>query len=199
MINKLLRITLAVVLLSFGTAVFAGTVPISNGGFETGDFTGWTQFGDTSFDSVCQTSTCPYNFAPYAGTYAASFGAVGDTSGIFQNVATVVGQQYTLTFFLANQQSGGVPNYFQAQFGNADFSLSNFPVAFGWTEFQLTNVATSTSTLLEFTFRNDPGYWFLDNVGVTTGGGTTPEPGTLVLFGSGLLGIAGVVRRKFRA
>jgi hypothetical protein len=39
----------------------------------------------------------------------------------------------------------------------------------------------------------------LDNVGVTTGGGTTPEPGTLVLFGSGLLGIAGVVRRKFRA
>ena len=210
MINKLLRITLAVALLSFGTAVFAGTVtgtvpvpsaavPITNGGFETGDFTGWTQFGDTSFSGVCQTSTCPGNFPPYAGNYAAYFGPVGDTGGIFQDVPTVVGQLYTLTFYLANQPSGGVPNFFQAQFGNADFSLSNFPVAFGWTEFQLTNVATSTSTLLEFTFRNDPGYWFLDNVGVTTGGGTTPEPGTLVLFGSGLLGIAGVVRRKFRA
>ena len=37
LINKLLRITLAVALLSFGTAVFAGTVPvpIANGGFET--------------------------------------------------------------------------------------------------------------------------------------------------------------------
>ena len=206
MINKLVRVTLAVALLSFGTAVFAGTVPvpsaavpITNGVFETGDFTGWTQFGDTSFSGVCQTSTCPGNFPPYAGNYAAYFGPVGDTGGIFQDVPTVVGQLYTLTFYLANQPSGGVPNFFEAQFGNADFSLSNFPVAFGWTEFQLTNVATSTSTLLEFTFRNDPGYWFLDNVGVTTGGGTTPEPGTLVLFGSGLLGIAGVVRRKFRA
>ncbi|HZL68343.1 MAG TPA: PEP-CTERM sorting domain-containing protein, partial [Candidatus Limnocylindrales bacterium] len=93
----------------------------------------------------------------------------------------------------------GIPNFFEVQFGNAGFTLLDFPVAFGWTQFTLTNTATSTSTLLEFTFRNDPGYWFLDNVGVNTGGGTTPEPGTLVLFGSGLLGIAGVVRRKFRA
>ena len=53
--------------------------------------------------------------------------------------------------------------------------------------------------VLTFTFRNDPNYWFLDNVSVTTGGITTPEPGTLVLFGSGIIGIAGVIRRKFRA
>ena len=199
MINKLLRITLAVALLSFGTAVFAGTapVPITNGGFETGDFTGWTQFGDTTFNGVCDISTCPGGFAPYAGTYSAYFGPVGDTGGIFQNVATVVGQQYTLTFYLANQP-GGVPNFFDVQFGNAGFTLTDFPVAFGWTQFTLTNTATSTTTLLEFTFRNDPGYWFLDNVGVSTSG-TTPEPGTLILFGSVLLGIAGVVRRKFRA
>src|ERR1039458_5943848 len=44
LINKLVRITLAVALLSFGTAVFAGTapVPITNGGFESGNFLpGW--------------------------------------------------------------------------------------------------------------------------------------------------------------
>jgi hypothetical protein len=52
LINKLVRVTLAVALLSFGTAVFAGTVPIANGGFETGDFTGWTQFGDTAFNGA---------------------------------------------------------------------------------------------------------------------------------------------------
>lgn len=27
---------------------------------------------------------------------------------------------------------------------------------------------------------------------------TTPEPGTLVMFGSGLLGVAGLIRRKVR-
>jgi PEP-CTERM motif-containing protein len=31
-----------------------------------------------------------------------------------------------------------------------------------------------------------------------TGGGTTPEPGSFVLFASGILGLAGVLRRKLR-
>ena len=33
----------------------------------------------------------------------------------------------------------------------------------------------------------------------TTGGGTTPEPGSLVLFGSGVIGLAAVVRRQLKA
>ena len=65
------------------------------------------------------------------------------------------------------------------------------------TRVQFTDVATTTSTRLTFTFREDPDYWFLDNVSVSSGG-TTPEPGPMVLFGSGLVGIAGVIRRKFR-
>jgi hypothetical protein len=30
-----------------------------------------------------------------------------------------------------------------------------------------------------------------------TGGTSTPEPGTLVMFGSGIIGLAGMLRRKF--
>jgi PEP-CTERM motif len=32
----------------------------------------------------------------------------------------------------------------------------------------------------------------------TTGSGTTPEPGSILLFGSGILGLAGVLRRKLK-
>jgi hypothetical protein len=144
-------------------------------------------------------NTCPGGFAPEQGTYAAYFGAVGDTTTISQQLATTPGQQYTLSFYLANPV-GGTPNYFSVQFGTAQFTLQNFGAAFGWQQFLLTETATSSTTNLSFTFRNDPAYWFLDNVVVNAGGqGTTPEPGTLVLFGSGLLGIVGVARRKFRA
>lgn len=191
MINKVVRVALAVALLMFGTAVFA---QVQNGGFETGDFTNWTQFGDTSFNGVCSVSTCPGGYAPFEGTYAAFFGPVGDIGGISQDIATVPGTRYTLSFFLA-LPVGGTPNYFQVQFGDAVSTLTNFPGTFDWAEFQISDMATTTSTRLTFTFRNDPAYWFLDNVNINQGG-TTPEPGTLVLFGSGLLGLAGVIRRK---
>jgi hypothetical protein len=199
LINKLVRVTLAVALLSFGTAVFAGTapVPVTNGGFEDGNFNGWTPFGDTSFNGVCSASTCPLGEVPFEGTYAAYFGPVGDTGGIYQDIATVPGQMYTVSFYLALPDAG-TPNSFQAQFGSSGFTLTDFPVGFPWALFTFTDMATDTTTRLTFTFQNDPAYWFLDDVKVN-GGGTTPEPGTLVLFGSGLLGIAGVVRRKFRA
>ncbi len=195
MIKKLVRISLALAVITFGTALLA---QVQNGGFETGDFTDWTVSGDTSFVGVCSVSTCPGGFAPYQGTYAAYFGPVGDTATISQEIPTTVGAQYTLDFYLANPVAG-TPNYFSAQFGTASFSLTNFGAAFGWSEFSLSDTATSSQTEISFTFRNDPAYWFLDDVSVSSsGGGSTPEPGTFVLFGSGLVGIAGLVRRKLR-
>lgn len=196
MINKLVRVTLAVALLMLATSMFASTAQVMNGGFETGDFTDWTQFGDTSFNGVCSVSTCPGGYAPYVGNYAAFFGPVGDTGGIYQDITTVPGQQYTISFYLALPE-GGTPNFFSVQFGTGSLSLTDFPGTFDYGLFQFTDIATSTTTRLTFTFRDDPAYWFLDDVNVSTGG-TTPEPGTLVLFASGILGVAGIARRKFR-
>lgn len=199
MINKSVRTLLALAVLAFGTAVLshAGNL-VLNPGFETGDFTDWTQFGDTTFNGVCDVSTCPGGFAPFSGTYSAFFGPVGDHGGIYQDIPTVIGQNYTVDFWLALPVAG-TPNFFEVSFGDASLTLTNFPAAFGWAEFTFTDTATESMTRLQFTFQDDPAYWFLDQIEVTTGGGTTPEPGTLVLFGSGLLGIAGLARRKFRA
>jgi hypothetical protein len=59
-------------------------------------------------------------------------------------------------------------------------------------------VATAPTTDLEFLGRQDPGYDILTNVTVADPGppSATPEPGALVLVGTGLLSLAGVVRRK---
>ncbi len=190
--NKPLRILVALCLLTVGTAALA---QVNNGSFETGDFTGWTVSGDTAFVGVCDVSTCPGGFAPQDGNFAAYFGPVGDTATISQSIATIPGDQYSLSFYLANPV-GGTPNYFSVTFGNSSFSFSNFGVAFGWQQFTLSTVATSDQTNLSFTFRNDPSYWFLDNVSVTQSGGTVPEPGSMALFGTGIVAVAAFARRK---
>jgi hypothetical protein len=189
---KPLRILLALCLLTVGTAALA---QVNNGSFETGDFTGWTVSGDTAFVGVCDASNCPGEFAPEDGNFAAYFGPVGDTATISQSIATTPGDQYSLSFYLANPV-GGTPNFFSVTFGNSSFSFSNFGVAFGWQQFTLSTVATSDQTNLSFTFQNDPAYWFLDNVNVTQSGGTVPEPGSMALFGSGIVAIAAFARRK---
>jgi hypothetical protein len=43
---------------------------------------------------------------------------------------------------------------------------------------------------------NAPDFFIMDDV-TYNGGGGVPEPGTLVLLGSGALGLAGYIRRKF--
>ncbi len=195
--TKLVRISLVLALFAFATGALAHASSnlVTNGSFETGDFTGWTLSGDTALTGVCDVSTCPGNFAPQDGNYAAYFGPVGDNASLSQMIPTTPGDTYTLSFYLANPV-GGTPNYFNVTFGNSSFSFTNFGVAFGWQQFTMTTLATSDQTNLSFTFRNDPAYWFLDNVSVTQG--TTPEPGTLALFGSGVLALAGIARRKFR-
>jgi hypothetical protein len=189
--NRLIRISLAAAVLLFGTVAALGQAV--NGGFENGNFTGWTLSGDTSLVGVCGASTCPGNLAPENGSYAAFLGPV-ETATLAQTLPTTPGDQYTVSFFLADPQ-GGTPDYFSVAFGNASVTLDNFGGSFGWQEYELTTTANSAETQLSFNMRNNPGFWFIDNVTLQQGG-SVPEPGTLVLFASGLLGIAGVTRRK---
>jgi hypothetical protein len=76
---------------------------ITNGGFETGDFTGWTQSGwliDTT--------------NPNSGVYDASTGCAGascttvgnaNAAYLYEDVTTTVGTKYTLSFFYNSGQS----------------------------------------------------------------------------------------------
>src|SRR5262249_2874481 len=79
--------------LAVGHKQSPGTNPITNGGFETGNFTGWTQGGTTGNTGVAANT-------PHTGTFAAFLGPVGSDGTLSQNVATTPGQQYVLSFWL---------------------------------------------------------------------------------------------------
>src|SRR5437763_12768139 len=70
---------------------------IVNGGFETGDFTGWTQSGNTGFTAVTNNPG-----GAHSGTFYASFGPVGSLGFITQTAATTAGSTYTLNYLLSN-------------------------------------------------------------------------------------------------
>ena len=185
---------LALTMVLASILVFAGTSSanlIVNGGFETGDFTGWTRSGNTGFTSVSLGN-------PHAGIYAARLGPIGSDGYLLQSAffTTTVGALYNVDFWLFSD--GRTPNDFGAlYFGGVPttlVSLTNIP-AQPYTLYHTVVRANSTSGNLEFRFRNDPSFLWLDDVSVNA---VVPEPGTLMLLGSGLAGIAifGLRRRS---
>jgi hypothetical protein len=182
-------VTGVLVLMLLGVAGPARANMLVNGGFETGDFTGWSQSGNTGFTFVSPND-------PNSGKYSAWLGPVGSLGYLSQTVATTPGNSYTLDFFLASD--GRTPNEFQVLFGGTTvFDQTNIPSQ-GYTDYQFTVAATSSSTTLQFGFRNDQGFLMLDDVSLTPSSSVAgaPEPAGLTLLALGCLGLAARARRR---
>lgn len=206
--------TASLALLAAGALAFAAPVHaqiVTNGGFEDstsadGHFTGWTLSGNADF-----TSANPNTFVfgnPHSGDFAAWLGPSSSDGFLSQTLATTVGQTYTLTYWLAvdTPASPTVNDFITSFNGQTVFTQSNLAPtdshtdsADDYTKFSFSTVATSTSTPLQFGFRNDTSEFRLDDVSVSNTTAPVPEPSTLVSLAV-LLSLTGAVvvarRRK---
>ncbi len=134
---------------------------ITNPGFESGDFFGWSHFGNTNSTLVTTSATFVHS-----GVYGAEIGPVATPGYLSQPVGpTQIGESYSVSCWLTNAEAGA--NYFTLSWGGFPaFGLTNQPV-FGWTNLQFNLLATRPSEALEFQFRNDPSYFGFDDVSVT--------------------------------
>ena len=171
---------------------------VTNGGFETGDFTGWskTPFGDLT---VVGTDPLQVGFFPHGGNFQAQFASSAPKDDVLsQMLPTVVGENYAISFWLAN--SNNTPNDFKAFFGQSQLLDLENANGFGYKNYNFLVTATDTSTLLSFAGRQPPVNFVLDDISVTaTGPAAVPEASSVVSLGLLLLlgmGCVAVSRRR---
>lgn len=166
---------------------------IVNGGFETGDFTGWTVVENNT-----GVETTGYDgLYPHSGTYFAALGNVGCCGTISQTVSDTAGEALTLTYF--HMSDGGTPNYFETDWDGVAIAgsiINNAPDqrGSGYVEYQFDVTGTGSDTL-QFVERNDPSYDALDDVSLT---GAIPEPASWAMMMLGLFGAGAILRSRRR-
>ena len=157
---------------TFAGNVIVGQSFIPNGGFETGDFTGWTLSGTGGTANFVAGSSSISGLWPHAGNYFEALHQAGSLAYLSQTLPTVPGLQYLISLWLYSPNVSNrtlTPNEFSVACNGAMlFDQVNLG-KIGWTNLQFVVTATGTNTVLQIGGRDDNYYLGLDDVSVIPG------------------------------
>ena len=178
---------------------------LTNGGFESGDFTGWSV---ASYPKPSVVST-EARIKPYEGTYFARLVGVGCTNCrnpvpngyLNQTVSDLAaGEDLTLTYWENDTYSGksspltlkfGVPGALQK---SATIAIGD--AVKGWQEYGATFITTASTEEISFQWQTAPAYFYgLDDVSLVDPPGV-PEPAAWALMLAGFSGLGAALRSK---
>lgn len=171
---------------------------VVNGGFETGNLSGWT------LTPAPVGSDQSVGGPAHTGNYAWEAGAVGGLDDyISQDLATTTGHEYQISYWLDTETgSDNQQGYYNAvsMFGAVTMQNISPPAtggSFPYTQFTFDEVATGPSTTLSFGIQALHGWFELDDVSVVDEGAVAAPDATTTstLLSLTVLGF-GALRRK---
>lgn len=171
-------------------AMSAGAAELlTNGSFETGNFSGWSSTGNTG-----DTYLSCGGGAEDGSCYVVE-GPVGSDGVLSQTFTDNPGDTLTISGWI--QGVGEGPSHVAYYLNNTLLFDTGNPVPGGdWTNYTVTATATGTDTF-SVSFRNDPSYDNLDNFSVVATPGV-PEPASWALMLTGFFGLGATLRSARR-
>jgi hypothetical protein len=184
---------------------------VQNCGFEGGVYTStvggftntnvpvdWT--ANAAFDeftSFNQRTTAIVN----SGSFALSIGDLETepVPQLSQTFSDSLGVTYNGSLFVDYGGNGGGNNttaFFNTLIDNVPVVTLNNTAPGTYTQYSFSFIGTGSDTIT-LQGNTNPSEWFVDDITVTSSvSSPVPEPGTLALFGTGILSLAGMIRRK---